>query len=75
MCNCLVAVTVYKAQEANMNPADPLLHRATKYFICAMLGLCIAGTAFGVNIGVENIAGFKFWLTFEASRYVALSSV
>ena len=66
---CVLAV--YKAQEANTNPADPLMYRATKYFICGLLGLCIAGTAFGVNIGVENIAGFKFWLTFQAYGYVA----
>lgn len=64
---------VYKAQEANTNPADPLLYRATKYFILALLGLGIAGTAFGVNIGVENIAGFKFWLTFQAFGYVTRS--
>jgi hypothetical protein len=63
--------TVYKAQEANKRPADPLRYRATKYFICTLLGLSIAFTAFAVNIGVENIAGTKFWLTFQAVRCVA----
>ena len=60
--------TVYKADEALKGPADPLVYRAVKYSICGLIGVSIAITAFGVNFGVENIAGTRFWLLFTASR-------
>lgn len=60
--------TVYKADEALKGPADPLVYRAVKYSICGLIGVSIAATAFGVNFGVENIAGTRFWLLFTASR-------
>ena len=60
--------TVHKANEALKGPADPLVYRAVKYSICFLIGVTIAITAFGVNFGVENIAGTKFWLTFRAIR-------
>jgi hypothetical protein len=58
--------TVYKADEALKGPADPLVYRAIKYSLCGLIGVTIAVTAFGVNFGVENIAGFRFWLLFKA---------
>jgi hypothetical protein len=63
--------TVHKADEALKGPADPLVYRGIKYAICAMLGLSSAFTAFGVNFGVENIAGTKFWLTFRVAQYAS----
>jgi hypothetical protein len=60
--------SVHKADEAIKGPADPLTYRAIKYSICGLIGVSIAVTAFGVNFGVENIAGMRFWLLFRAVK-------
>jgi hypothetical protein len=64
--------TVYKANEALKGPADALVYKAVKYSICGLIAATIAMAAFGVNFGVENIAGTKFWLTFRVMRCVNL---
>lgn len=61
--------TVFRAYEALKSPADPLVYRAVKFGICTLLGLSIAFTAFGVNFGVENVSGTKFWLAFQAAKH------
>ena len=58
--------TVHKADEAYRGPADPMLYRGIKYGICGLIGVTVAITAFGVNFGVENIAGIRFWMLFGA---------
>ena len=73
--------TVFRAYEALKSPADPLVYRGVKFGICTLLGLSIAFTAFGVNFGVENVSGTKFWLAFQAAKHsyvmawIALCSV
>lgn len=42
-----------------------LLREAMKWGVCLLVGTLTAVIAFSVNVGVENIAGFKFWLTFS----------
>lgn len=42
-----------------------LLREALKWVVCLLVGAFTAIIAFSVNVGVENIAGLKFWLTFS----------
>lgn len=40
-----------------------LLRGSVKWSLCLLLGITTAVIAFCVNVGVENIAGLKFWAT------------
>eukprot|EP01025_Chloroclados_australasicus_P054300 TRINITY_DN6431_c0_g1_i5.p2 TRINITY_DN6431_c0_g1~~TRINITY_DN6431_c0_g1_i5.p2 ORF type:complete len:402 (-),score=33.35 TRINITY_DN6431_c0_g1_i5:272-1477(-) len=64
---------VYRADQASKNMLQNLYHSSLKWMICFILGVLTAFTAFAVNMGVENIAGIKFWLTLSAmnSSYFA----
>ncbi|GMH34108.1 hypothetical protein BSKO_01942 [Bryopsis sp. KO-2023] len=52
-----------------------LLRGALKWTVCLLVGLLTAVIAFSVNVGVENIAGFKFWVTFKIMEAGPGSSV
>lgn len=52
---------VYKRESC----ASKLFRSALKWFLCLLLGSLVAITASTVNLSVENIADFKFWLTLK----------
>eukprot|EP00210_Caulerpa_lentillifera_P000903 g874.t1 len=45
-----------------------LFRSAIKWTLCLILGAATAVIAFSVNVGVENIAGFKFWATLQVMK-------
>ncbi|MEW5313527.1 MAG: hypothetical protein WDW38_005088 [Sanguina aurantia] len=53
--------TVYRADHATSGSLDSLIYSSAKWGMCFAIGVCTAIAAFAVNIGVENISGFKFW--------------
>ena len=45
-----------------------LLRGSLKWSLCLLIGIATAVIAFSVNVGVENIAGLKFWVTLHLMR-------
>lgn len=59
----VVENTVYRASQAAQTHVDTIANSAAKWSVCFFLGVVTAAAAFAVNLGVENISGFKFWAT------------
>eukprot|EP00879_Flechtneria_rotunda_P004562 GHRR01004817.1.p1 GENE.GHRR01004817.1~~GHRR01004817.1.p1 ORF type:complete len:654 (+),score=198.62 GHRR01004817.1:480-2441(+) len=59
----LVENTVYRADTASRTHFDHIFKHGAKWSLLFVLGVITAAAAFAVNLGVENISGFKFWAT------------
>uniref|UniRef100_A0A383VWF9 Chloride channel protein n=1 Tax=Tetradesmus obliquus TaxID=3088 RepID=A0A383VWF9_TETOB len=59
----LVENTVYRTDTAARTHFDHIFKSGAKWTMCFALGVITAAAAFAVNLGVENISGFKFWAT------------
>ncbi|KAF8058892.1 CLC-D [Scenedesmus sp. PABB004] len=55
--------TVYRTDTAARTHLDHITKSGAKWSMCFALGVLTAVAAFAVNLGVENLAGFKFWAT------------
>ena len=55
--------TVWRADMAARTTMSSILYSSMKWGICLAIGAVTAIAAFVVNLGVENISGFKFWAT------------
>ena len=53
--------TVFRSEQASSTPLTSVADSALKWTVCLFVGVVTATAAFTVNLGVENIAGFKFW--------------
>mmetsp|Transcript_33733 Transcript_33733/g.86204 ORF Transcript_33733/g.86204 Transcript_33733/m.86204 type:complete len:833 (-) Transcript_33733:225-2723(-) len=54
---------VFRAQQANRTPTDLLIYSCLKWLLCLMTAVIVAGFGILVNLGVENLAGTKFYWT------------
>eukprot|EP00241_Pyramimonas_parkeae_P016914 CAMPEP_0114281078 /NCGR_PEP_ID=MMETSP0059-20121206/2786_1 /TAXON_ID=36894 /ORGANISM="Pyramimonas parkeae, Strain CCMP726" /LENGTH=755 /DNA_ID=CAMNT_0001401535 /DNA_START=189 /DNA_END=2456 /DNA_ORIENTATION=- len=65
---------IYNAHQAKRTQWHSLIHTTVKWTLCLLTGVLVSLTAFGVNMGVENIAAVKFSYTFALMEDSLLAS-